>query len=257
MKKIAIITGATGGLGKEFVAALMEKGHMETSLDEIWVIARNTEKLAKLRETYGDSVITICADLSDSKEINRIAGMLEQEKPEIRYLINNAGTGKMGHYCEFTVPEIEDMISINCKTVALLCTIAIPYMKKGSNILNISSQASFQPNPYLNLYAATKAFVTSYSRGLNCELQEKGNSCDCRMPRMGQYRIVRSRMEWQDHPISRNRGTRASCKKSPQRCSTGQRHFGIQYLRKEHATVFQAYAPQVWNGTLEKEHRKI
>ena len=174
MKKIAIITGATGGLGKEFVAALSEKEQKETGLDEIWAIARNTEKLAKLREIYGDSVVTICADLSDSKEINRIAGMLEQEKPEIRYLINNAGTGKMGHYCEFSVPEIEDMISINCKTVALLCTIAIPYMKTGSNILNISSQASFQPNPYLNLYAATKAFVTSYSRGLNCELQEKG-----------------------------------------------------------------------------------
>jgi short-subunit dehydrogenase len=169
MKKIAIITGATGGLGKEFVKILNKH-----DLDEIWAIARNKEKLQALQKDYGDKLITISMDVSDSEEIDMIANRLSKERPEVRYLINNAGIGKMGRYNEFTTKEVENMISTNCKSVTMLCTIAIPYMQKGSNILNISSQASFQPNPYLNLYAATKAFVTSYSRALNCELKKLG-----------------------------------------------------------------------------------
>lgn len=169
MKKIAIITGATGGLGKEFVAIL--DSH---ELDEIWAVARNKEKLQALHKIYGDKLIAISADISDCEEIDIIARRLSEERPDVTYLINNAGTGKMGHYNEFTTKEVENMISINCNSVAILCTIVIPYMKRGGKILNISSQASFQPNPYLNLYAATKAFVTSYSRSLNCELKELG-----------------------------------------------------------------------------------
>ncbi|HEX3021928.1 MAG TPA: SDR family NAD(P)-dependent oxidoreductase, partial [Lachnospiraceae bacterium] len=69
---------------------------------------------------------------------------------------------------------MEQMLDINCRAVITLSYLCIPYMKAGSRILNISSQASFQPNPYLNLYAATKAFVTSYSRALHRELKESG-----------------------------------------------------------------------------------
>lgn len=167
-KRIAIVTGATGGLGKEFVRLILQE-----DIDEIWAVARNKEKLKLLKEESKDRIVEISMDLSKVEELHSFESMLIEKNPEIAYLINNAGIGKMGTYDDFTVKDIEKMLDINCKAVAVLCRMCIPYMGKGSHILNISSQASFQPNPYLNMYAASKAFVTSYSRSLNREVQEK------------------------------------------------------------------------------------
>ena len=133
MKKIGIITGATGGVGTEFVKQLL----ME-DLDEIWAVARN------------------------------------EKKPHVEYLVNNAGLGRMGSYKDFTMEEIEQTINVNCKAPVILSNLCIPYMGKGSKILNISSASSFQPNPYINLYAASKVFERSYSRALNVELEGTG-----------------------------------------------------------------------------------
>lgn len=169
MKKIAIITGATGGLGKEFTKILCGE-----DLDEIWAIARNNQKLQALQDTFGEKVIPFGNDISKQEGIEAISERLLEEKPDVRYLINNAGIGKMGEYNEFSMTEAEQFVSINCKAVVMLCMSVIPYMSKGSHILNLSSQASFQPIPYLNLYAATKAFVTSYSRSLDVELSKYG-----------------------------------------------------------------------------------
>jgi short-subunit dehydrogenase len=169
MKKIAIITGATGGLGRAFVKLVKKE-----NIDELWAIARNEVKLENLRKEMGDQIVPICKDLTKKEDLNSIQSLLLNEKPQIEYLINNAGVGKMGSYNEFSLEEIDTMVDTNCKAVIALCTMCIPYMQKGSRILNISSQASFQPNPYLNLYAASKAFVTSYSRSLNRELKELG-----------------------------------------------------------------------------------
>jgi short-subunit dehydrogenase len=168
MKKIAIVTGATGGLGKEFTKLLCEE-----HLDEIWAIARNPQKLQGLQELLGEKVIPIQADVATSDGMERISERLSQEKPIVSYLINNAGLGKMGEYGDFTVEEVEQFVAINCKAVVLLSMCVIPYMEQGSHILNVSSQASFQPTPYLNMYGATKAFVTSYSRSLNVELKKQ------------------------------------------------------------------------------------
>jgi Short-chain dehydrogenases of various substrate specificities len=169
MKKIAIVTGATGGLGKEFTKILCDEG-----LDEIWAIARSNQKLQQLQDVFGKKVIPFSNDILKQEGIDSISERLLKEKPEVRYLINNAGIGKMGEYNEFTIEEVEQFVSLNCKAVVMLCMSVIPYMGKGSHILNLSSQASFQPIPYLNLYAATKAFVTSYSRSLNVELRKYG-----------------------------------------------------------------------------------
>lgn len=169
MKKIAIVTGATGGLGREFIELMRKE-----SIDEIWAIARNEDKLDTLKKEIGNQIVTISKDLAKREDIESIQTLLRAEKPEVVYLINNAGMGKMGHYNEFSMEEMEQMLDINCRAVITLSYLCIPYMKAGSRILNISSQASFQPNPYLNLYAATKAFVTSYSRALHRELKESG-----------------------------------------------------------------------------------
>lgn len=168
-KRIALITGASGGIGKEFTKLMLQE-----DIDEIWAIARNGEKLTALRKELGDKIISISKDLTKETELLSIREMLEEEKPVIAYLINNAGIARMGSYDDFTVEEVEATVNINCSVLAVLCTICIPYMRRGSRILNISSASSFQPLPYLNLYAATKAFERSYSRALNHELKKTG-----------------------------------------------------------------------------------
>ncbi len=168
-KKIAIITGATGGIGREFTRLMLNE-----NVDEIWAIARNRGKLDALRGEFGEKIIPIAKDLSQMSELLDIQNMLSEEKPNVVYLINNAGIAKMGSYEDFTAEEIDSTVNLNCKTPAVLCTICIPYMKKGGRILNISSASSFQPLPYLNLYSATKVFLKNYSRALNVELKGTG-----------------------------------------------------------------------------------
>lgn len=169
MKRIAILTGATGGLGREFVKQLLKE-----EIDEVWAIARNEQKLSDLQKEHGEKVVPLSIDLSDRKGIERIRDMLDEKKPQVAYLINNAGMAKMGKYTDFSIEEIDRTINVNCKAPILLSQICIPYMGRGSKILNISSASAFQPNPYINLYAASKAFERSYSRALNVELEGTG-----------------------------------------------------------------------------------
>ena len=113
-------------------------------------------------------------DLSDSGQLKKLGLLLAEETLQIQYLINNAGLAKMGSYKEFSAEEIIQTVDVNCKAPVLLCQMCIPYMGEGSRILNISSASAFQPNPYINLYAASKAFERSYSRALNVELKGTG-----------------------------------------------------------------------------------
>ncbi|MBQ3842489.1 MAG: SDR family NAD(P)-dependent oxidoreductase [Ruminiclostridium sp.] len=177
MAKIAVITGATGGLGQEFVSELLKE-----DVDEIWAVARNTEKLNGLKAKYGDKVRPVKCDLGSTDDIEALHALIGTERPDIRILINNAGTGKMGSTTDFTPDDINKTININCRAVCLLCGYAIPFMKSGARILNISSASSFQPVPYINLYAASKVFVRSYTRALNVELKSKGITCTAVCP---------------------------------------------------------------------------
>lgn len=169
MKKIAIITGATGGIGQEFVKQILTE-----ELDEIWAVARNEKKLKELKTKFGEKVRPVTLDLADSGQFEKLALLLVEETPRIQYLINNAGLAKMASYQEFSAEEIIKTVDVNCKAPVLLCQMCIPYMSAGSRILNISSASAFQPNPYINLYAASKAFERSYSRALNVELKGTG-----------------------------------------------------------------------------------
>lgn len=177
MKRIAILTGATGGLGKEFVKLLLKE-----ELDEIWAIARNENRLLQMKEQYGNRIVPVSVDLSETEGITKVKDMLTEQAPYIEYLINNAGIAKMGKYNEFSVEEIDKTINLNCKAPVLLSNICIPYMGRGSKILNISSASAFQPNPYINLYAASKAFERNYTRALNVELEGTGISCTAVCP---------------------------------------------------------------------------
>lgn len=168
-RKIAIITGATGGIGQEFVKQILKE-----EVEEIWAVARNEKKLAELQEQYGEALVPVPLDLSEEAQIKGFGELLAEKKPQIQYLINNAGLAKMASYQEFSLEEISRTVDVNCKAPVLLCKLCIPYMAAGSRILNISSASAFQPNPYINLYAASKAFERSYSRALNVELKGTG-----------------------------------------------------------------------------------
>ena len=175
--EIAIITGATGGLGQEFVSEILKE-----KIDEIWAVARNEKRLSELKAKFGDKVRPVRCDLCNPDDLSGLFGLIETEKPDIRLLINNAGIGKMGSSAELSDDDIVKEIDINCKAICLLCNHAIPFMSAGSRILNISSASSFQPVPYINLYAASKAFVRSYTRALNAELKTKGIICTAVCP---------------------------------------------------------------------------
>lgn len=168
-KIIAVVTGASSGLGKEFVKQMtQEKVH------EIWAIARNAQNLLELKKQFGKRVRCFSLDLSEINAIKKFQRVLETEHPAIRYLVNNAGYDKFCSYADLSIEESINMINLNCSGVVAMGLACIPYMRKGSHIINIASQASFQPLPYQNIYASTKAFVRNYSRALNVELRECG-----------------------------------------------------------------------------------
>lgn len=168
-KRIAIVTGASGGIGREFTRLMC----ME-DLDEVWVIARTASKLEALQTEFGKKIRVIPLDLTQMSEIAKVDETLLKEAPELVYLINNAGMLKMGTLEEFTVQEISNMVDLNAKSMALMCKVCRPFLKEGSRIINVASSSAFLPLPYLNIYAASKAFARNYSRALNVELKGTG-----------------------------------------------------------------------------------
>ena len=165
MKNIIVITGAASGLGKEFIMQ-----YNTNDIDEIWVIDRDEEKLNELKNSI-EKTIPIIIDLSKQEEIKKYQKKLEKENPNILLLGNFAGFGKFDHSENIDTDIKLNMIDVNVKAPVTLIDYSLPYMKEKSKIINIASCAGFQPIPYINDYAATKAFLISYSRALNQELK--------------------------------------------------------------------------------------
>lgn len=169
-KRIAIITGASGGLGREFVREL----NPDINLDEIYVLGRNEDRLNSLATEFGNKIKPYIIDLSDRNQIKEFEKYLKEQDVDIKILINNAGYAKFCSYDDISVEQSLDMIDVNVSAIVVLSLVCIPYMQKGSHIINISSQAGFQPLPYMNIYASSKAFVKNYSQALNVELKSRG-----------------------------------------------------------------------------------
>ena len=170
-KRIAVVTGASSGMGREFALALEAK---RGELDEMWVIARRADRLEALRGEISIPLRVLAMDLTDPHSFDAYAALLKEEKPGVRYLINCSGFGKFGRYDQIPLSDSLSMIDLNCKALVSMTELTLPYMHRGAHIIELDSLSSFQPVPYLNVYAATKAFVLSYSRSLNCELKDRG-----------------------------------------------------------------------------------
>ena len=167
---IAIVTGASSGMGREFVRQL--SGYV--SVDEIWAVARRASALETLKAEASVPVRPIVLDLLEASSFTELETLLEAEKPNVRLLVNAAGFGKFGAYRKIPVEDDCRMIDLNCKALLLMTRLCVPYMQPGSHILELDSLSAFQPVPYITTYAATKAFVLSYSRSMNRELKAKG-----------------------------------------------------------------------------------
>lgn len=170
---IAIITGASSGMGRDFVYAVRK----EYNPDCIWLIARREERLIDLANELDVKCEIIPLDLQVGKSFDVVREKLEREKPAVSVLVNASGFGKFAPFDAIDLQSQLDMIDLNDKALVAMTYIVLPFMKKGSVIYQLGSLSSFQPVPYINVYGASKAFVLSFSRALNRELKTRGIRC--------------------------------------------------------------------------------
>lgn len=171
MKRILIITGASSGMGREF-ALQLDKRLGKT--DEFWLIARRKEKLQELSDILSHKCVLFGMDLTDKNAMDSFSDTLQIEAPQVQMLINCSGYGVMGAFLALDKSEQLGMIDLNCRALTEMTYLCIPYMKKGSRIIQLASSAAFMPQADFAVYAASKSYVLSFSRALNEELKEKG-----------------------------------------------------------------------------------
>ncbi len=169
---LAIITGASSGLGACYAEFLDHEG-----LDELWLIARRKSRLELVASKLKTRTRILSLDLTQEDSFQEIQeALMHVQEPEVRWLINCAGMGCLGKTTDIDMEMTETMISLNCTAPVHITQMLLPFMSAGSHIMNICSCAAFQPIPYLNIYAATKSFLLSYSRALSMEIKEQGIS---------------------------------------------------------------------------------
>ncbi len=176
--RIAVVTGASSGMGREFAKAI-DKAF---ELDELWVIARRTERLESLQSECRTPVRVLGRDLSAPENLHAYRALLEEEKPEIAILVNAAGYGLFGAAEDLDVENQLGIVALNDTALSAVCLYSLPYMQRGDAIVNLGSNSSWQPVPYMTVYAASKAYVLSFSRALGRELKSRGIHVMCVCP---------------------------------------------------------------------------
>ncbi len=171
----ALITGASAGIGREFARQLASRAR------SLVLIARREERLNELRNELRDrnaqlTVHVRVVDLCEKSQIDELIRWLAREKIEIDFLINNAGLGDVGPFATSPPQRNDEMLQVNVAALTHLTRRLLPQMisQKRGAILNVSSSAGFLPIPEFNVYAATKAYVTSFSESLRAELRDTG-----------------------------------------------------------------------------------
>ena len=167
--KIAIITGASSGLGVELYKELQKE-----TLDEIWVIARRENRLNELKEKFGKIATSVVPmDITTRENMEKLARLLEDKKPDVKFLVNNAGFGTIGNLIDADYQTQGNIVELNVRALTEITTIVLPYMSEKSYIVNICSIASFVPNARMTTYSATKAYVMSFTKSLRYELKSR------------------------------------------------------------------------------------
>jgi short-subunit dehydrogenase len=199
----ALITGASAGIGREFARQLAGRA------GSLVLVARRLERLEELRDeltTKNPNLNVHCraVDLSKANEIEELCAWLEREKIAIDFLINNAGLGDRGPFATADPRRVSEMTMVNIVALTTLTRALLPAMiqRKRGAILNVSSSAGFLPIRKMAVYAASKAYVTSFSEGLRGEVRKEGVvvSVVCPGPVETEFNTVAVRDSRERHP---------------------------------------------------------
>ncbi len=164
---IAVITGASSGLGKFYVEAVAKENY-----DEIWIIARRKEILEQIAEG-NEKIKVLPLDLTKESDIEAYKNELQNANANVKLLVNNAGFGKLGDFDKMETGACGGMVDLNCKALTVMTNITLSFMQEKSEIINICSIAAFAPNPRMAVYCSTKAYVFSLSKALREELKTR------------------------------------------------------------------------------------
>ena len=169
--KVAIVTGASSGIGWE---AALEIDRRFRSLDEIWIVGRNEEKLRILSRHLKHANRIVIMDVTDPEDMDAFEDVLMKIHPNIRMLFQSAGEGLHGRFDEICRQDETHMIRLNCEALTHITSICLPYMRKGSHIIHLASAAAFSPIPGFAVYSGSKSYVLSFSKALRGELKKRG-----------------------------------------------------------------------------------
>lgn len=167
--QIAVVTGATSGMGREMVLQLSD----HFPFDEVWVIGRRMERLKELQKQTRITLRPFCMDLTRKEDLLSLEQALKESGGEVKFLVNAAGYGKIGPVGTASFEEEMGMVRLNCESLCAVTRMVLPYMPHNSRIIQFASAAAFLPQPDFAVYAATKSFVLSYSRALGEELRDR------------------------------------------------------------------------------------
>jgi uncharacterized protein len=169
--KVAIITGASAGMGWEFARQL----DGASDIDEMWLVARRADKLEELANSLTRTKArTFAIDLTDPAQTRTLFDALDDVRPRITWLINNAGFGKIGAFDAVDVDTNLRMIDLNIRVLTEITQRSLPFCGPGSHIVQVASTAGFLPITNFGVYAATKAYVVNFSNALAQELKSRG-----------------------------------------------------------------------------------
>ena len=168
--KIALITGASSGMGREYAKQIDKM----KECDEIWIVARREERLNVLKDELSTVTRVLPFDLTDSVQLGSLIEAVKSSGAEVKYLVNAAGFGKFGDYSEVSLSDIAGMIDLNDKALTLITAALIPQMKRGSHVIEMCSISAYLPLENMSVYAASKAYVLSYCYALRRELKKTG-----------------------------------------------------------------------------------
>ena len=179
---IAILTGASAGLGQSFFKSLIAR---HPDLDSIWLIARRRERLEQMADGCPVPVTVLPLDLVDAASYDALADKLKTENVKVKILINNAGLGELDNVADSTWPVQSRMVDLNCRALTAVTTVVLPFMERGGYVLNVCSIASFCPNTRMCLFITIKLChrINSYSI-LSCPILKvccyiKNNCISC------------------------------------------------------------------------------
>ena len=170
MKKIAVITGASSGIGREFACLMDDGGEM----DELWLIARRRDRLAQLAEGCRTRCRILALDLTQAESFSLFREQLAQSGAQVEYLINCAGFGKFGSFASDREEDVDGMLRLNVSAVVMMCKSALPHMRRGGHIINMASVVGVHGNAGQSNYAASKAGLIALAKSIGQEVGSRG-----------------------------------------------------------------------------------